>query len=471
MRIATITIYNNQTSSIDNLSSQYQNIGNQLSTGKSLNVPSDDPSQVSQDLQIRSTIAAEDSDASNATAASQELTFTDATLSQLTSVLQSARNLAVEGANDIIPNGSQRPLLGKQVDGLLNQALALANTMYGTNYIFAGTGAATTAPVTPLGSPANAIAFTGNNDARTEVINGQTVQVGTTLQSAFNYNSTNGTPSVFTLLATLRDTLDKEPAAIESQRSINVQNQVIYGPTAPAAQQTTLGQLASAGGPSSVKLTPDNSTPAAGVPAGNYSFHIDGTTALGQPGSQTFTFNSNSTVSDILNQINTSTATTGVTAAWNQASQRLQLTSVSPNSPPFLITDAATPVGATPIVNGVPGAAITTAATTTSNIMEVFQIPSQVSVTSNLSTQIGDIDDVINSVLSSRASVGQTIQNLAATSSQVQALSVDNTTTKSTYEDTNVAQATSQFTLTQTALQAAYATTTRLEGKSLIDYL
>jgi flagellin-like hook-associated protein FlgL len=343
--------------------------------------------------------------------------------------------------------------------------------MYGTNYIFAGTGSATTAPVTPLGSPANAIAFTGNNDARTEVINGQTVQVGTTLQSAFNYNSTNGTPSVFTLLATLRDTLDKEPAAIESQRSINVQNQVIYGPTAPAAQQTTLGQLASAGGPSSVKLTPDNSTPAAGVPAGNYSFHIDGTTALGQPGSQTFTFNSNSTVSDIVNQINASTATTGVTAAWNQASQRLQLTSVSPNSPPFLITDAATPVGATPIVNGVPGAAITTAATTTSNIMEVFQIPSQVSVTSNLSTQIGDIDDVINSVLSSRASVGQTIQNLAATSSQVQALSVDNTTTKSTYEDTNVAQATSQFTLTQTALQAAYATTTRLEGKSLIDYL
>jgi flagellin-like hook-associated protein FlgL len=50
-------------------------------------------------------------------------------------------------------------------------------------------------------------------------------------------------------------------------------------------------------------------------------------------------------------------------------------------------------------------------------------------------------------------------------------LSNDNVTTQSTIADTNVAQATSQFTLTQTALQAAYATTSRLEGKTLIDYL
>ncbi len=155
-----------------------------------------------------------------------------------------------------------------------------------------------------------------------------------------------------------------------------------------------------------------------------------------------------------LGAINNVSATTGVTAVWNVASQRLELTSIANGSPPFLISDVPSP-----------------GATNTSNILEAFQIPNQVSVTSNLSTQIGDIDDVINQVLSARAQIGQQIQNLAGTSSQLQVLSNDNVTTQSTIQDTNVAQATSQFTLIQTALQGAYATTTRLEGKTLIDYL
>ena len=468
MRIATSTIYDNQIQSIDNLSAQYQSIGQDLSTGKSLNVPSDDPAQISQDLTLTSTIASENADASNATSAQAELTFTDSTLSSLTSVLQTARSLAVSGATDIIPNGTQRPLIGQQVAGLLTHALALANTQYGGTYLFAGTGSGTTAPITPLGSPPNAVAFTGNNNVRTEVINGQSVAVGTTLQNAFNQGSTDGTPSVFTLLATLRDTLDKEPAAIESQQPINVTGSTIQG--AADAAPTTLAQLVGPPSMTTIPLTADNAVPP------SYSIQINGTSpATGAAGSTTFTFQGATPVdgvvagqNGIVQQINAATATTGVTASWNVASQRLVLTSVAPNSPPFLISDVPTPlVGASANVP----VAVTTAATTKSTFLEAFQIPSQVSVTSNLSTQIGDIDAVINQVLSARAGIGQQIQNLAGTTSQLQVLSNDNVTTQSTIADTNVAQATSQFTLTQTALQAAYATTSRLEGKTLIDYL
>jgi flagellar hook-associated protein 3 FlgL len=467
MRIATSTIYDNQIQSIDNLSAQYQSIGQDLSTGKSLNVPSDDPSQISQDLTLTTQIASENGDASNATAAQNELTFTDSTLSSLTTLLQTARSLAVSGATDIIPNGTQRPLIGQQVAGLLNQALALANQQYGGTYIFAGSGSSTTAPITPLGSPPNAVAFTGNNDTRTEVINGQTVSVGTTMQDAFNQGSTDGTPSVFTLLATLRDTMDKEPASIQSQQPINVTGQIIQG--AGDANPTTLATVAGPPAMTTVPLTADNAVPP------SYSIEIDGTSpATSVPGSAKFTFQGTTPVDDpafvgppaggIVQQINAQTAVTGVTATWNVSSQRLELTSVAPNSPPFLISNIATPAGAGPPL-------VTTAATTTSNFLEAFQIPNQVSVTSNLSTQIGDIDTVINQVLSARANIGQQIQNLAGTSSQLQVLSNDNVTTQSTIQDTNIAQATSQFTLTQTALQAAYATTSRLEGKTLIDYL
>jgi flagellar hook-associated protein 3 FlgL len=464
MRIATSTIYDNQIQSIDSLSAQYQSIGQDLSTGKSLNVPSDDPSQVAQDLTLTTSISAEDNDASNATSAQNKLTFVDATLSSLTSALQTARNLAVSGATDIIPNGTQRPLIGDQVAGILTQVLALANTQYAGSYIFAGTGSTSTAPIQALGSPPNAVAFSGNNDPPTEEINGQSVVVGTTMQAAFNQGSTDGTPSVFTLLSTLRDTLDNEPAATESQRSVNVSGQVILGATAAAGTQTTLGAIS---GP-----LPMTTTPLTADSTGRYSIVINGTDpATGANTSQTLTFTAATPLDatagqfppngGVIQQINAVTnipGGTGVTAAYDQQTQRITLTSTAQNSPPFSIDDATSP-------------APPAASTNTSNFIEAFQLPSTGSVTTNLSTQIGDIDDVINQVLSARAQIGQQIQNLAGTTNQLEALSTDNTTTQGSYQDTNIAQATSQFTLTQTALQAAYATTTRLEGKSLIDYL
>jgi flagellin-like hook-associated protein FlgL len=274
-------------------------------------VPSDDPSQVSQDLTLTTTIAQENGDASNATAATNELTFTDSTLSSLTSLLQTARSLAVEGATDIIPNGTQRPLIGEQVAGLLNQALALANQQYGTTYVFSGTGSSTTPPITAQGSPPTSVVFTGNNQARTELINGQQVQVGTTMQAAFNQGSTNGTPSVFTLLATLRDTMDQEPASIQSQQPINVANATITG--AADATQTTLGTITGPPPMTTVPLTADST--------GGYSIEIDGTSpASGANGSATFNFTAATAVDQVgvpggvVQQINAQTATTGVTA-------------------------------------------------------------------------------------------------------------------------------------------------------------
>jgi flagellin-like hook-associated protein FlgL len=282
------------------------------------------------------------------------------------------------------------------------------------------------------------------------------------MQQAFNLSSTNGTPSVFTLLTTLRNTMDQEPASIQSQQPINVTGQVIEG-LATDANPTTLGQLAAAGGPSDVTLQGDNSgaTPPATF---NVSISISGTSAVGASASQTFTFNSQTTIPQVVAAINAASANLGVTASWNDASQRLQLTSTAANSPPFAVYDVATPNGA-----GAPPA--TSSATNTGNLLEVLNIPNTVSVTTNLSTQIGDIDNVINQVLQARADIGQQIQNLAGTTTQLQALANDNTTTQSDIQDTNIAQATSQFTLVQTALQAAYATTSRLEGKTLIDYL
>ena len=74
-------------------------------------------------------------------------------------------------------------------------------------------------------------------------------------------------------------------------------------------------------------------------------------------------------------------------------------------------------------------------------------------------------------LLDARASVGATIQRVQGLSSDATTTITNDTAVQSGIEDADIAKVTTQFTQTQTALQAAYGTTTRLEQKSLFDYL
>jgi flagellar hook-associated protein 3 FlgL len=74
-------------------------------------------------------------------------------------------------------------------------------------------------------------------------------------------------------------------------------------------------------------------------------------------------------------------------------------------------------------------------------------------------------------VLSARSVVGARIQALGTIQNQLQTNVTDNKSTESSIEDINVAAAVTKVSQTQTALQAAYSTTTKLESKTLFDYL
>lgn len=446
MRIATSTIYDNQINAIDNLSAQYENIGQELSTGISLNAPGDDPQVVAQDLTLKGTIAAENGDVSNMSAAQNQMNFVDSTLNSLTDILQEARSLAISSATNVIPNGVQRQEQGSQVQGMLEDVINLANSQYGQKYIFAGTSTSATPPITPQGNPPNSFIFTGNLQTQYEDLNGQQVAVGTTMQQAFNLNASDGTPSVFDLLANLRDTMNASSVVDQSGQAVNAAGNYISG-------NTLLSQL-EAGAPalSTIALQPDSN--------GMVSFTINGVDpATGLATSNQFTFNpAVTTVDDVVNAINASVPPLGVQAAWNVQSQTLSLTSTNDSGQgTFQINDASSP--------GPP------AATNTANFVEVFGLQTQADVVNNLSQQIGQIDSVLNAVLQTRASLGTTLQSVAAQSTQISSQSVDNTNIESGYEDTNVGYATSRFTQLQTALQGAYAVTTRLESKTLMDYI
>ncbi len=183
MRIATSTIYAQQTSSIDDQQALYAQVGQQLSTGKQLNDPSDDPTRIGQDLQLHTALDTTTQQATSVQSAVSELTTTDSALSSLTSVLQSARQLAVQGASEGLTD-DQRSALADQIDELVRQSIAVGNTQYGGKYVFAGTAATATAPVQQQGNPITGVQFGGNEQIQGQLIyNNQQFALSTTFQA------------------------------------------------------------------------------------------------------------------------------------------------------------------------------------------------------------------------------------------------------------------------------------------------
>lgn len=440
MRIATSTVYSEQSSSIDNLYATYQTQGQQLSTGKSLNAPSDDPTVIAQDLSTRADNVVQTQLGKNFSDLTNELTTVDGALSNLTSVLQQARNLAVQGASDTI-DASQRGDIATQVDQLLSEAIGFANTQYNGKYVFAGTNVPTTIPlVQGHGSPITSVTSQGNIVQTTlQDPNGTTISNGVTLQQAFNFNAPNGSPDVFQALITLRDTLRQGQVVDESQQAVNLRGTVI-------TNATTATQLAVSGA-GQVALTPltFDST-------GNLAINIASSSS--QNGVQVVILPTD-TVTNILAKINAQTGTTGVAASFNAKTQRFSLASTTNPPGAFTVTDVPSPG----------------AGATTGNFVAAFGLTNQATTTGYVSTQLGDVDNVIETMLNARAMVGSAIQTAGTLKANASAQVLNDTAVQSGLEDTDIAKVTSQFSQTQTVLQAAYATTSRLEGKTLFDYL
>lgn len=445
MRIATSTLYEQQTAAIDNQQFTYAGVGNQLSTGKQFNVPSDDPTRVAEDLGVRTRLATDAQQANNVQAAVAELTTTDSALANVTSLLQSARTLGVQGATDEL-TPQQRQAVANQIDQLLQQSVAVANTDYGGKFIFAGSAPQSTAPVRTQGTPISAVTFTGNLETQGQLLyNNQEFALSTTIQQSFNYAATDGSPDVFSVLKTLRDTLAKGTVVDQSAHAVNQTGQLIYGANpAPAPAATTLGAA-----PFATPLQADS--------AGTYSISINNADATGTQHVQTYTFAATSAVDgagpgSVVGSINANTATTGITARFDAKAQKLVLTNAGGGA--FFVTDVASP-----------------GATNASNFTQAFALQGQADLPQTVSTQLGDVDHVLDVVLNARAVVGARINALTAIGNQVNTDIVDNTKVQSGIEDVDVGKAAAQFSQAQTALQAAYATTTKLESKTLFDYI
>ena len=138
MRISTSMIFQQGAAKISDLQTNLVKTQQQLSTGRRILTPADDPVAAARALDVTQSQSVNAQYATNRQTAIGSLTAVDSTLASVTSVLQDVKTQTVYAGNGTLSN-SDRSNLATQLSSDLDQLLALANTTDGIgNYLFSG---------------------------------------------------------------------------------------------------------------------------------------------------------------------------------------------------------------------------------------------------------------------------------------------------------------------------------------------
>lgn len=138
-----------------------QRTSRQMSSGKMISRPSDNPVGIAQVLSFKSVLAIQAQHTKNMEDAQGWLDTSESALNNVTAVLQRARELAVYGANGTMPQES-REALACEIDQLVDELVQVANSNYGGRYIFGGTQ--TAKPPFTRDQDTGAVNYQGNED-------------------------------------------------------------------------------------------------------------------------------------------------------------------------------------------------------------------------------------------------------------------------------------------------------------------
>ena len=203
MRIATNTVFNSMTSEIQNLDSAQSTLQSQLSTGLSISQPSDDPTKIASVLNLISQNQQTTQFNSNATTALQISQASYSGLTQMNQLSNSVDEIATQ-ANNGTDSTTQLQGYAVQVNQYLEQALQLANSSFGGNYLYAGT--ANNTP--PFQATRNAsgqitsVAYVGNN-SQAAIPLSQSTSISPTTDGATNQSMADFMNQIVSLVTAL----------------------------------------------------------------------------------------------------------------------------------------------------------------------------------------------------------------------------------------------------------------------------
>lgn len=203
MRISTNTIFDKGVARMGELQSGLAKTQQQVSTGKRLISPSDDPVASARALEVTNAQEINSKYAINRRSAKDALSMTEGALQNVTSLLQDVKTLIVQAGNGALSN-SERQYIATELQGRYDELLGLANTRDGVgNYIFAGYQN-TSQPFAATATGAN---YSGDQgEFKLQVHTGRQIEVSQNgsnvfqqISSANTFVSAPGTPAAGTI--------------------------------------------------------------------------------------------------------------------------------------------------------------------------------------------------------------------------------------------------------------------------------
>lgn len=138
MRVTSKMMTTNFLSNMNRNLNQMQKIQNQLTTGKTVHRPSDNPFIVARSMQLHGDIEANEQYNSNIKDTINWLDATDTALGQLTDTMQRVRELTVSAGNAAYGE-DERKAIGDEINQRVEEIGTILNTSFDGRYIFGGT--------------------------------------------------------------------------------------------------------------------------------------------------------------------------------------------------------------------------------------------------------------------------------------------------------------------------------------------
>ncbi|MGH9396951.1 MAG: flagellar hook-associated protein FlgL [Terriglobia bacterium] len=204
----------------------------QVSTGKAVNVPSDNPAATSAYIENQTTYAANDQFQHSISTVEGSLQTGDTTLGSVINNINQALSLGIQGANGT-NSTSELQGLAQEVQAIQQTVLGLANTSYQGNYLFAGTNVTTAPYVVNVLSPSG-VSYTGNTKTNNiQVGAGQFVDTNLPGSNIFNGAGADVFQSLHDLSKALQTNTNVQGAVNELNSAFNAVNaqRTFYGNT------------------------------------------------------------------------------------------------------------------------------------------------------------------------------------------------------------------------------------------------
>ena len=191
MRVSTLGFQTDASNQMQSLEAEITQTQTELSTGIALQNAADNPAAMAQVTTLDAQISASQQYQTNGSALNSNLQMAEQSLSDATTTMQSARDLAVE-ANNAALTPSQRQDISTQLQQLLQQMVSTANsTDSNGNFLFSGE-TNTTQPFSQTGS---SVAYNGSTSvSQVQISSNQRISSGDSGANVFmNIPGGNGT--------------------------------------------------------------------------------------------------------------------------------------------------------------------------------------------------------------------------------------------------------------------------------------